>query len=233
MRPLPGRMKSQGRPPSLGRNSRQRAVRVSDFQPSPAPAATAIHPPLQALQDLLAVTPVGVGGDAGLTARGVAILHSPCMPPAPCLLPAGLPPKSRPHCSPVPPAWDLPQLCRDGPGVLVFLLGNYCTSEICRFKHFISLQALANISTNSASAAFFCFPPHPPPHPPTPVCWRPSHTCQPGRAFVRAKSLQSCPTLCNPTEYRLSGSSVHGFPQARILEWVAMSSSRVSSRPRD
>ena len=112
MRPLPGRMKSQGRPPSLGRNSRQRAVRVSDFQPSPAPAATAIHPPLQALQDLLAVTPVGVGGDAGLTARGVAILHSPCMPPAPCLLPAGLPPKSRPHCSPVPPAWDLPQLCR-------------------------------------------------------------------------------------------------------------------------
>ena len=106
MRPLPGRMKSQGRPPSLGRNSRQRAVCVSDFQPSPAPAATAIHPPLQALQDLLAVTPVGVGGDAGLTARGVAILHSPCMPPTPCLLPAGLPPKSRPHCSPVPPAWS-------------------------------------------------------------------------------------------------------------------------------
>ena len=73
-------MKSQGRSPRLGRNSRQRAVSVSDFQPSPAPAAAAIHPPLQALQDLLAVTPVGAGGDAGLTARGVAILHSPCVP---------------------------------------------------------------------------------------------------------------------------------------------------------
>jgi len=47
-----------------------------------------------------------------------------------------------------------------------------------------------------------------------------------------AQSLQSCPTLCNPIDYGLPGSSVHGIPRGRILEWVAMLS-RGSSRPRD
>ena len=42
-----------------------------------------------------------------------------------------------------------------------------------------------------------------------------------GRAWVRAKSLQSCLTLCNPIYCSLPGSSVHGIFQARILEWVA------------
>ena len=37
-----------------------------------------------------------------------------------------------------------------------------------------------------------------------------------------AKSLQSCPTLCNPMDCSLLGSSVHGILQARILEWVTM-----------
>ena len=36
-----------------------------------------------------------------------------------------------------------------------------------------------------------------------------------------------------PMDCNLSGSSVHGILQARILEWVAMPSSRGSSRPRD
>ena len=45
--------------------------------------------------------------------------------------------------------------------------------------------------------------------------------------------LQSCPTLCNPMDGSSSDSSVHGILQARILEWVAMPSSRGSSRPRD
>ena len=36
------------------------------------------------------------------------------------------------------------------------------------------------------------------------------------------KVTQSCPTLCNPMDYSLPGSSVHGILQARILEWVAM-----------
>ena len=48
-----------------------------------------------------------------------------------------------------------------------------------------------------------------------------------------AKSLQSCPTLCNPTDYSLPGSSVHGILQARILELVTISSTRGSSQPSD
>ena len=39
---------------------------------------------------------------------------------------------------------------------------------------------------------------------------------------VRAQSLQSCPTLCNPMDCGSPGSSVHGILQARILEWVAI-----------
>ena len=38
-----------------------------------------------------------------------------------------------------------------------------------------------------------------------------------------AKSRQSCPTLCNPTDGSPPGSSVPGILQARILEWVAIS----------
>ena len=37
---------------------------------------------------------------------------------------------------------------------------------------------------------------------------------------------QPCPTLCNPMDSSPPGSSVHGILQARILEWVAMPSSR-------
>ena len=47
------------------------------------------------------------------------------------------------------------------------------------------------------------------------------------------KSLQSCPTLCNPIDGSPPGSPVPGILQARILEWVAMPSSRGSSQPRD
>ena len=48
-------------------------------------------------------------------------------------------------------------------------------------------------------------------------------------ACLCAKLLQSCLTLCNPMDYSLPGSSVHGVSQARILEWVAMPSSGGSS----
>ena len=41
---------------------------------------------------------------------------------------------------------------------------------------------------------------------------------------------QSCPTLCDPVDCSLSGSSVHGILQARIVKWVAISSSKGSSR---
>ena len=50
---------------------------------------------------------------------------------------------------------------------------------------------------------------------------------------MSAKSLQSCLTLCDSMDCSPSGSSVHGISQARILEWVAISSSRASSWARD
>jgi len=44
---------------------------------------------------------------------------------------------------------------------------------------------------------------------------------------------QLYPTLCNPMDCSLSGSSIHGIFQARVLEWIAISFSRGSSRPRN
>ena len=50
---------------------------------------------------------------------------------------------------------------------------------------------------------------------------------------MRAKLLQSYLTLCNPMDCSPPRSSVHRIFQARVLVWVAMPSSRGSSRPRD
>ena len=44
---------------------------------------------------------------------------------------------------------------------------------------------------------------------------------------------QSCPTLFDPMDCTLPGSSVYGISQARILEWVAMPFSKGPSQPRD
>ena len=46
-------------------------------------------------------------------------------------------------------------------------------------------------------------------------------------AAAAAKSLQSCPTLCDPIDGSPLGSSVPGILQARTLEWVAISFSNV------
>ena len=43
------------------------------------------------------------------------------------------------------------------------------------------------------------------------------------KAAAAAKSLQSCPTLCDPMDSSPSGSLVPGSLQARTLEWVAIS----------
>ena len=42
-------------------------------------------------------------------------------------------------------------------------------------------------------------------------------------AAAAAKSLQSCPTLCDPTDGSPPGSPIPGILQARTLEWVAIS----------
>ena len=50
---------------------------------------------------------------------------------------------------------------------------------------------------------------------------------------MHGKLRQSCLTLCDSMDCSLPGSPVHGILQVRILEWVAMPSSRGSSRPRN
>ena len=60
------------------------------------------------------------------------------------------------------------------------------------------------------------------------------HTCVDSvnmliRITAAAKSLQSCPTLCDPIDNSPSGSPVPGILQARTLEWVAISFSKLES----
>ena len=61
--------------------------------------------------------------------------------------------------------------------------------------------------------------------------------CNPGLLHIKLMcsvlSRFSCVPLGNPTNGSPPGSSVHGIVKARILEWVAMPSSRGTSRPRD
>ena len=63
--------------------------------------------------------------------------------------------------------------------------------------------------------------------------------CLPFKIFLCIKQClkwsevtQSCPTLCDPMDCSLSGSTVHGVFQAIVLEWIAISFSRGSSHPR-
>ena len=53
--------------------------------------------------------------------------------------------------------------------------------------------------------------------------------------ILKSKSavVKSCPTLCDPMDCSLPGSSVHGIFQAIVLEWIAISFSRGSSQPGD
>ena len=50
---------------------------------------------------------------------------------------------------------------------------------------------------------------------------------------MHAKSLQSCPTLCDPMDCTPPGSSVHQILQTKVMEWVPISFSRESSQPGD
>ena len=59
------------------------------------------------------------------------------------------------------------------------------------------------------------------------------HSVMPKQLESESEVTQLCPTLCDPMDCSLSGSSIHGIFQARILEWVAISFSRGSSQPSD
>ena len=81
-------------------------------------------------------------------------------------------------------------------------------------QQWFELSALASSERN------WCSPVSHSPHP--------SLLCQ----WKKVKFLSRV-RLCNPMDCSLPGSSIHGIFQARILEWVNISFSRRSSRPRD
>ena len=51
-----------------------------------------------------------------------------------------------------------------------------------------------------------------------------------GYTESESEVAQSCPTLCDPMDCSLSGSSVHGIFQARVLEWTAISFSEAEDK---
>ena len=74
------------------------------------------------------------------------------------------------------------------------------------------------------------------------LCWRNHHllwhwelimTMYVCVSVCACSAPQLCPTLRDAMDYSPPGSSLHGISQARILEWVASSFSRRSSRSRD
>ena len=68
------------------------------------------------------------------------------------------------------------------------------------------------------------------------ICWEqtePSSEVSWQLNYSESEVAQSCPTLCDPMDCSLQGFSIHGIFQARIVEWVTISFSRGSSRPRD
>ena len=114
-----------------------------------------------------------------------------------------------------------------------------CSKNYCLFLQWLNF--LENVSASQIlSCFFFFFWPHL-------EAWElsvPQSEIKPRPLVARVLSptneppkwsevAQSCPTLCNPVDCSLPGSSVRGILQARILEWVTISFSRGSSRPSD
>ena len=57
-----------------------------------------------------------------------------------------------------------------------------------------------------------------------------NYQCTSEAAAAAAKSIQSCPTLCDPIDGSPPGSAIPGILQARTLEWVAIAFSVQSCR---
>ena len=48
--------------------------------------------------------------------------------------------------------------------------------------------------------------------------------------MYESEVAQSCPTLCNPMDCSLPGSTIHGIFQARVLEWVAIAATAAAAK---
>ena len=99
-----------------------------------------------------------------------------------------------------------------------YLCKSYETSKLGNGNYFLKL-----LQENRCSVYGTRLPPPFPSVLQTPACI----------LFSESEVAQLCPTLCDPMDCSLSGSSVHGIFQARVLEWGAMYFSRRSFQPRD
>ena len=84
-------------------------------------------------------------------------------------------------------------------------------SPLCLFHLFLVLHHPWTVNSNKIGIVLFT------------VLAAPFTMFAAAAAAAAAKSLQSCPTLCDPIDSLLPGSSVPGILQARTLEWVAIS----------
>ena len=102
-----------------------------------------------------------------------------------------------------------------------------------RLPYFFFLNPLSHRLNSQKRSMLRCLGIYIYPYLPT-LAFTPIFVLAPITVPMRVCSVaQSCMTLCDAMDCSPPGSSVHGIPQARILEWVAISSSRGSSGPRD
>ena len=110
-------------------------------------------------------------------------------------------------------------------GVIFLAVKSFAETTCLKFHSDLlshSIQTYCILSTlNTVSSFLFSF------------FWWKGHMVSSLVHESESEVAQSCPTLRYPMDYILPGSSVHGIFQARVLEWVAVSFSRGSSRPRD
>ena len=101
-------------------------------------------------------------------------------------------------------------------------------------QEMVESESKLSLTLDSCSSLFLWHSPH---HPgfnlglSWHVAWGRGHSLRQRHFYPSAQSevTQSCPTLCDPMDCSLLGSSVYGIFQARVLEWVAISFSRGSS----
>ena len=102
---------------------------------------------------------------------------------------------------------------------------NFNSASCCRCHHERSLMAHSHYrsSPDWPNTCFFCFQIKNYKH----LLHIKTNACM-AHAVAAAKKLQSCLTLCDPTDGSLPGSSVHGIFQARVLEWGAIAFSSMA-----
>ena len=102
-------------------------------------------------------------------------------------------------------------------------LFHYGPCDLLKYIYYSSLSYTVGACCLSILYMVFCICQPPAFFPLCLFCTFVFYVCELPTAAAAAKSLQLCPTLCDPTDSNPPGSTVPGILQARILEWVAIS----------